>query len=377
VEQFEESDLAPALDAVSAFVSTSVAPLTSRPEAPAGKEELVSITEGAARTGLLGEGAGLGLWEGVEDPAGIRFSLGALERVAGAGAGIAFHLHCLALGAYLGRKLGYEASQSTVVLLQGRNGFARGALAKLLSNDELEETEKALLSEFFPAIDDNGSPNILQAGDGWQSLVFPTFNKTRSLIEWLQCDRDALEVETYESSHGLDETRSQRVLLDTNTKDLEIAKISEEQSSTLYIEAVGLNAAAMIALGLGSARTALAKARAYASERRQGNKIINEHAAVRLLLGRASADLGIVAAALETVVRPPCRLSELNAVLRLRASAHPLLCRAATDLLQVFGGYGYIQDYGMEKVLRDNQHLKLSFGTPKEIQLFLGIQEQP
>jgi hypothetical protein len=31
----------------------------------------------------------------------------------------------------------------------------------------------------------------------------------------------------------------------------------------------------------------------------------------------------------------------------------------------------------MEKVLRDNQHLKLSFGTPKEIHLFLGIQEQP
>jgi hypothetical protein len=151
VEQFEESDLAPALDAVSAFVSTSVAPLTSRPEAPAGKEELASITEAAARTGLLGEGAGLGLWEGVEGPAGIRFSLGALERVAGAGAGIAFHLHGLALGAHLGRKLGDEASQSTVVLLQGRNGFARGALAKLLSNDELEETEKALLSEFFPA----------------------------------------------------------------------------------------------------------------------------------------------------------------------------------------------------------------------------------
>jgi len=87
VEQFEESDLAPALDAVSAFVSASVAPLTSRPEAPAGKEELASITEGAARTGLLGEGAGLGLWEGVEDPAGIRFVRAYLARAPGSGCG--------------------------------------------------------------------------------------------------------------------------------------------------------------------------------------------------------------------------------------------------------------------------------------------------
>jgi alkylation response protein AidB-like acyl-CoA dehydrogenase len=47
-----------------------------------------------------------------------------------------------------------------------------------------------------------------------------------------------------------------------------------------------------------------------------------------------------------------------------KLAATELAARAITDSLQVFGGYGYMEDFGMEKRLRDIAVLRSAGGPP-------------
>ncbi|MBK9236843.1 MAG: hypothetical protein IPO19_12810 [Rhodoferax sp.] len=56
----------------------------------------------------------------------------------------------------------------------------------------------------------------------------------------------------------------------------------------------------------------------------------------------------------------------------LRASTSPALCHAANQVMQVHGGIGYMRDAGPEKLLRDQNMLKLMSGGTREIHTFLA-----
>ncbi len=116
----------------------------------------------------------------------------------------------------------------------------------------------------------------------------------------------------------------------------------------------------LCALSLGNARGALAAARAYSTARRQGGALIARHAAVRLLLGDAASRVAGAAGHLEAVIEregPGEAAVWRAAAARLRISE---ACHAAvSDCLQVFGGYGYMEDYRLEKRLRDAMTLRV------------------
>jgi len=46
-----------------------------------------------------------------------------------------------------------------------------------------------------------------------------------------------------------------------------------------------------------------------------------------------------------------------------KAFAADLAMRAATDAVQIFGGYGYMKDYPVEKLMRDAKLLQIFEGT--------------
>jgi alkylation response protein AidB-like acyl-CoA dehydrogenase len=54
-----------------------------------------------------------------------------------------------------------------------------------------------------------------------------------------------------------------------------------------------------------------------------------------------------------------------------------LCSRAVTDCLQTFGGYGYMEDFGMEKRLRDVTVLKSASGSPTYLkQIIFDIEKE-
>jgi alkylation response protein AidB-like acyl-CoA dehydrogenase len=127
------------------------------------------------------------------------------------------------------------------------------------------------------------------------------------------------------------------------------------------------------AVALGCAEQAVEVARTYAASRVQGGVPIAEHAAVRLLLGRAEHDLAVVGAVLDRHSATP--LAELGTPTLLRWAADARLvagehaARAVTDALQTLGGYGYMDEYGLSKRLRDVTALRVLHGGPDQLLL--------
>ncbi len=118
------------------------------------------------------------------------------------------------------------------------------------------------------------------------------------------------------------------------------------------------------ALALGIARSALEKALAYAESRRQGGRSIVGHQAVELML----ADMAIrVEAARGLVRRAAGALAAGTPSLKLSSMAKTFASDAAVtnslDAIQVLGGYGYMREYGVEKLLRDAKLTQIYEGT--------------
>lgn len=122
------------------------------------------------------------------------------------------------------------------------------------------------------------------------------------------------------------------------------------------------------ALGVGLAQGAFEAALRYATERQQFGAPLVEFQAIQMKLARLSME--IEAARLLTY-RAAWR-RQLGASARLEAAqaklfASELAVRAAEEAVQIFGGYGYIRDYPVEKLYRDAKLLTIGEGT-SEIQ---------
>jgi hypothetical protein len=156
------------------------------------------------------------------------------------------------------------------------------------------------------------------------------------------------------------------------------ARIDDENAREMVIHAMGMNWMGMAAVAVGIARGAAVAARKYAAERYQGGAKIEEHAAVKMLI--AGAEASIVAAeatvfALKNSLLTT--LTDLRKAASVKLSVIELCSRAVTDCLQTFGGYGYMEDYGMEKRLRDVTVLKSAFGSPTYLkQLIFDIEKE-
>ena len=115
---------------------------------------------------------------------------------------------------------------------------------------------------------------------------------------------------------------------------------------------------------IGLARGALLHAVAYVKERRQFGKAIGEFQGVQFQLAQAAAEL------------EAARLLVYNAA-RLRDARRPFLTEAAIGKLyasqvaervaslavELFGGYGYVKDYPVEKLYRDAKIGQIYEGT--------------
>jgi alkylation response protein AidB-like acyl-CoA dehydrogenase len=127
------------------------------------------------------------------------------------------------------------------------------------------------------------------------------------------------------------------------------------------------------AIALGCAERAVTDAIAYAATRVQGGVPIGVHAAVRLLLGRGEHDLAVLADVLERHTATgltdlaPDTLLRWGIDARLAAGEHAT--RAVTDALQTLGGYGYMDDYGLSKRLRDTTALRVLHAGPDQLLL--------
>lgn len=139
-----------------------------------------------------------------------------------------------------------------------------------------------------------------------------------------------------------------------------------EEGSGLKIALSGLSGGriAVAAQALGMARAAYDRAIAYAKERRTFGKPIIEHQAVGFRLAEMATQLH----AAELMVFHAATLRDRGVECLKEASMAKLFAsemaeRVCNDAIQTLGGYGYLEDFELERIYRDVRVCKIYEGT--------------
>jgi hypothetical protein len=128
------------------------------------------------------------------------------------------------------------------------------------------------------------------------------------------------------------------------------------------------------ACSLGGAQSALEKALAYMRERRAFGKRLDEFQALQFRL----ADMATELEAARTLLWRAATALDAKApdATKLCAMAKRFATDAgfgvANDALQMFGGYGYLADYGVEKLVRDLRVHQILEGTNEIMRLIVA-----
>lgn len=128
------------------------------------------------------------------------------------------------------------------------------------------------------------------------------------------------------------------------------------------------------ALSVGGAASALTKARAHASTRRQfGQAVLDFQGTAFALADAATAvhasRLAVRSAAAALDARDPA--ATLQAALAKRFATDACF-DAANACLQAFGGYGYLADYDVERIVRDLRVHSILEGTNQVMRVIIG-----
>ncbi|HUB98743.1 MAG TPA: acyl-CoA dehydrogenase family protein [Solirubrobacterales bacterium] len=151
---------------------------------------------------------------------------------------------------------------------------------------------------------------------------------------------------------------------------------TEDGGRAILLEGLDSERVLLAAESVGIAQGALETALTYAGERRQFGKPIGEFQ----LIGAKLADMFAETEACRALTRQiAARIDAGEADQRALASAAKLLAgdvamRVTTEAVQVLGGYGYIDEFPVERFMRDAKLMQIGGGTA-EIQRFIIARE--
>jgi butyryl-CoA dehydrogenase len=132
------------------------------------------------------------------------------------------------------------------------------------------------------------------------------------------------------------------------------------------------------AQGVGLAQGALDEAVRYAREREQFGKKIISFQAIQHLLADMATQVEAARALVYSVARyidqekDPKEISKVSGMAKVFAS--DVAMRVTTDAVQVFGGYGYMREYPVEKMMRDAKILQIYEGTNQIQRNVIGLE---
>jgi len=119
------------------------------------------------------------------------------------------------------------------------------------------------------------------------------------------------------------------------------------------------------AIGVGLAQAALDEAARYAKQRTQFGQSIMSFQAIQHMLADMATEIeaarALVYAVARTIDSGAKDISKLSAMAKLFPT--DMAMKVTTDAVQILGGYGYMQDYPVEKMMRDAKILQIYEGT--------------
>ncbi|MBX6364399.1 MAG: acyl-CoA dehydrogenase family protein [Gemmatimonadetes bacterium] len=149
------------------------------------------------------------------------------------------------------------------------------------------------------------------------------------------------------------------------------ALLGEADAGFRYaMEGLDLGRLGIAAQAVGIAQAALDHAVAYAGEREQFGTKLKDFEGIQFKL----ADMATRVAAARALVQSAAAAPGTRAAAMAKLFASETAMRVTTDAVQVFGGYGYMRDYPVEKLMRDAKATEIYEGT-NEIQRVVIARE--
>lgn len=129
------------------------------------------------------------------------------------------------------------------------------------------------------------------------------------------------------------------------------------------------------AQAVGIAQGALDLAVGYAKERVQFGKSISSFQGIQWMLAdmatQVEAARALVYATARMIDKGDSKVGKESAMVKLFAS--DVAMRVTTDAVQIFGGYGYMKDYPVEKMMRDAKITQIYEGTNQIQRNIIGL----
>jgi alkylation response protein AidB-like acyl-CoA dehydrogenase len=150
---------------------------------------------------------------------------------------------------------------------------------------------------------------------------------------------------------------------------------AEGQGFTIALAALDAGRLGIAACAVGLAQAALDVALDYAGERRQFGHAIADFEGVGFLL----ADMATGIEAGRATYLAAARRADAGLPFTRQAAMAKLFCtdmtmRVTTDAVQVLGGYGYVEDYPVERYMREAKALQIVEGTNQVQRLVISRQ---
>lgn len=155
-----------------------------------------------------------------------------------------------------------------------------------------------------------------------------------------------------------------------------VANLIGEEGQGFKIAMAGLDGGRLNigACSLGGAQSALEKAVTYAGERKAFGKNINEFQSLQFKLADMATKLEAARVMLYSAASAYDRQDPETTVRCAMAKrfASDTGSEVVDDALQVFGGYGYLHEYGVEKLVRDLRVHRILEGTNEIMRLIVA-----
>lgn len=272
---------------------------------------------------------------------------------------------------------GTEAQQQEIIpqITSGKARCAWGLTEPKGGSDLMGTTTSAARSDQGWVI--NGTKRFITNG-GWAQwyLIFARTTEKRFGIFLVHKDDKGVLFGAPERKMGMHGSPTSDVILD-NVTVANDRLIGDSERGGEYIHNALLRSRLHIsAHALGIAAGALDEAVRYTTEREQFGQQISKFQMLRGMI----ADMGIkVESARATLHRAVEMYEAGDPEVKLQASIAKVLCSDAamsvtTDAVQLHGGYGYLEDYPVERMMRDAKVTQIWEGT-NQIQRLMIAKE--
>ena len=150
---------------------------------------------------------------------------------------------------------------------------------------------------------------------------------------------------------------------------------AEGEGFTIALAALDAGRLGIAACSVGLAQAALDVALDYATQRQQFGQPIGDFEGIGFLL----ADMATGVAAGRALYLAAARRADAGDRFTMQAAMAKLFCtdmamQVTTDAVQVLGGYGYVEDYPVERYLREAKALQIVEGTNQVQRLVISRQ---